>query len=253
VRHPEICLPKDVKETFFFDKNYDKGLPWYKWHFKHKRAGQLVGEVGPTYFDITELPNRVKEVNEDCKILITLRNPVDKARSLYHHKIGYGKLDGNTSFFDAVDQFPRIITSGYYAEHINRWYKVFGEENLFFYFLDDVKERPEELLIEIFGILNVKTSVNFETLNTKINESDTPVNKYLARYTADLANYLRSLRLYKLVEFGKYIGLKRMYKGKGELPELKRDDVERLHEIFEEHIQFVERKLNVNLNDWRYF
>lgn len=45
LKEPGVCFPLEVKEIFFFDKFYNKGLGWYMCHFKHCQAESRKGEV----------------------------------------------------------------------------------------------------------------------------------------------------------------------------------------------------------------
>ena len=46
---PQICFPSQMKETFFFDRYYEKGLHWYARHFKLCRKNDKIGEVAPKF------------------------------------------------------------------------------------------------------------------------------------------------------------------------------------------------------------
>ena len=93
--HPGLCLPSNVKETMFFDRHHGKGLSWYADHFKHRLAGQLCGEEGPTYFQVPQAPERIKEANPQCRIIITIRDPVSRTLSGYRHHLSKGRVSGS--------------------------------------------------------------------------------------------------------------------------------------------------------------
>lgn len=89
-RHPKICVPEAVKETMFFDRYYERGLDWYRQYYREAGTDQLCGEVAPTYFDVPEVPARTQDISSGCTIFITLRNPVERARSLFLHNLKKG-------------------------------------------------------------------------------------------------------------------------------------------------------------------
>ena len=45
----EVSLP-GVKETRFFDRNFEKGWGWYRAQFDSGHAHDMAGEIAPTYF-----------------------------------------------------------------------------------------------------------------------------------------------------------------------------------------------------------
>ena len=78
-----VCLPDKVKETFFFDKHFDKGVQWYLEQFPQDRSGDLMIEVAPTYFFSDAVPDRIVETIPEAQIVVSLRDPVRRAVSHY--------------------------------------------------------------------------------------------------------------------------------------------------------------------------
>ena len=57
--HPTISVPVTVKETYYFSKNYYKGIGWYAKQHAANSETVVMGEVSPTYFDSEEVANRI--------------------------------------------------------------------------------------------------------------------------------------------------------------------------------------------------
>src|SRR5271154_5339240 len=72
-----LGLPKGIKETQFFIWNYHLGLDWYRWHFRNCPPHLPVMEIAPTYFDSPQARERLKSHIPDCKIICTVRDPVE--------------------------------------------------------------------------------------------------------------------------------------------------------------------------------
>ena len=83
-------LSHPTKETRFFDKYFDRGLPWYRSHYKRANHGRAVGEVAPTYFASAKARERIAQVIPLAKIVCTFRDPVERVLSLYRLKRAYG-------------------------------------------------------------------------------------------------------------------------------------------------------------------
>ena len=86
-QHPDIWLP-DEKELHFFDLNWHAGPSWYRGMFTDD--GRVVGEATPIYLFYPNVDDWVHEVAPDCKFIVLLRDPVDRAYSHYHHALRTG-------------------------------------------------------------------------------------------------------------------------------------------------------------------
>lgn len=72
----------------------------------------------------------------------------------------------------------------------------------------------------------------------------------LAKIATKIAIYLRSNRWHRVVEWGKKLGLRRVYEGRNTLPGLTREEIAKLLDIYKEDVIFVEKLTNRNLSDW---
>ena len=155
--HPEINIP-DIKEINYFSdinsKNYYKGLEWYKTFFDVNKRCSAVGEITPEYLVDPLSPERIKSTLGDIKIIIILRNPVERAFSSY----GKGMRENNwhCSFTEFVEKnMDYCIDRGRYYEQINRYYDFFSEKNILIMLYSDIKKAPEAFLRDVFCFLNV--------------------------------------------------------------------------------------------------
>lgn len=249
--HSQLCLPQDVKETMFFDQHYEQGLSWYADYFSHCSCDgqQRRGEIAPTYFDIPVVPSRIQQINPNCKILINLRNPINRALSGYHHHLGKGRVSG--SFSEAVSQMPRIVEAGRYAQHVSRWLDQFGADQVTFVLLDDIESCPEIVLRQIYQFLAVSEIPMPQIGKEKFGAATMPKFPWLAKVAAESATWLRRKRWHKLAEFGKALGLKKVYTGGKHLPTLSHPEQLKLIEEYEPDIAFVEKLVGRDLSAWR--
>jgi hypothetical protein len=105
-QHPQVN-PPFRKEIKFFDIHYTKGLGWYRAHFPMKikmKDGMVTGEATPYYLFHPLAANRMATLIPDAKLIIMLRNPVDRTYSHYSHikRVGREPL----SFEDALAAEP---------------------------------------------------------------------------------------------------------------------------------------------------
>jgi sulfotransferase family protein len=116
VQHPNLAHAL-TKEIRFFDLNYQRGMAWYRSRFpsrRHREAVRrrrgldlVVGEASPDYLFHPHAPVRVARDLPDVKLIVLLRDPVDRAFSHYWHqfKRGHEQL----SFPEAVAAEPRRL------------------------------------------------------------------------------------------------------------------------------------------------
>lgn len=91
--HPDVgpLFPgvANIKGIHFFDSKFRKGTAWYRSHFPTRLTRSLarrriVGEASPYYLASPSAPRRASELVPNTKLIVLLRNPVERAYS--HHK-----------------------------------------------------------------------------------------------------------------------------------------------------------------------
>lgn len=218
-QHP--CIrPATRKEIHFFDDHYHLGIDWYCSHFYPVKLfrGLLTGEASPYYFFHPAVPGRVWETFPAIKLLLLLRNPVDRAYSHYHHNIR--RKREVRSFEEAVAQEPRLLEGvdetwlhhpknrsedhkhysylahGVYIDQLKRWTSFFHRKHFLIIKSEHFFHQSESVLEEIFNFLGVKmekislsrhpdinryTPMNPET-RKKLIEYFQPFNQQLYRF-----------------------------------------------------------------------
>lgn len=244
----EVTLPDAAKETFFFDENYEKGLAWYRSHFPRECAG-LVGEIGPSYFDVPEASARIKSLNPECRIVVTLRDPAERAFSLFLHHLKKGRVPANLR--EACKRMPRLLSSGQFQEHIPRWVDAFGSDRVRILRYEDIEINSQAWLRSVAMFLGLGDGFTDGAIEGRFNASSLPRFPWLAQHAARLVTKLKSHRLHTVVELGKRLGLKKIYSGASTMPTLAARDREWLIEQHTKAINYCERDLRWNVADWR--
>jgi len=248
--HPQLCFPKGVKETMFFDQRYNKGLNWYGAHFRHCQEQQKCGEIAPTYFHIEAIPERIYELNPQCKIIINLRHPLERILSVYRHYVSLGVVQSN--FDEAVKTYPHLINAGHYSTYIPHWLNQFGSQQIYFILLEDIQSRPAHVLEYLEKFLGITHTPLEHLSHAKVNATTLPKFPLLAKGLTQIAHFLRGNRLHCIVELGKRLGLRKVYRG-GEhnMPTLTREQQSYLLELYEPDTVYVENLLGRSLPQWR--
>src|SRR5258708_35856410 len=92
--HPEIHVAPQKEVNFFEqDANFERGPDWYRAQFLRARSGQRVGEATPAYMMVPRAAERMAALIPDARLIAILRNPVDRAYSLYWFTHNWGADD----------------------------------------------------------------------------------------------------------------------------------------------------------------
>lgn len=248
-RHPDLCFPRSVKETQFFDVRYGEGFGWYRAQFAQPRPGQRGAEIGATYFDVPEVPTRVAAHAPGCRIVVTLRDPVARTYSLFLHHLKKGRLRGD--FARALAEYPRLVDGSRYAGHLERWREVFGPGGVRVVLLDDIERDPAGVLTDIQRFAGVRVVAPPRAAFERINGASLPAHRGLARAATRAATRLRAAGLHGPVTMARRLGLHRIYGGR-EVPPLPAAVRRRLLDELEPDIAYVERLLERPLPAWRH-
>jgi hypothetical protein len=63
----------------------------------------VTGEASPYYFAHPSAPRRISEIVPSARLVLLLRNPVDRAYSHYHHEVRKGR-ETSSSLEEAIDR-----------------------------------------------------------------------------------------------------------------------------------------------------
>lgn len=93
VQHPDV-LPPFGKELHYFDLHYRRGVRWYRSRFPYAhrlRQGALTLDASPYYLFHPQVPHRAAELLPSARLIVLLRNPVERALSHHQHEVRGGR------------------------------------------------------------------------------------------------------------------------------------------------------------------
>ncbi|XP_023672294.1 heparan sulfate glucosamine 3-O-sulfotransferase 2 isoform X1 [Paramormyrops kingsleyae] len=135
--HPDVRAVGT--EPHFFDRNYDRGLDWYRGLMPRTLDSQITMEKTPSYFVTLEAPRRISSMSRDTKLIVVVRNPVTRAISDYTQTLS--KKPDIPSFEDlafknrslgTVDTSWNAIRIGLYTLHLENWLQYFRLSQMHF-------------------------------------------------------------------------------------------------------------------------
>jgi Sulfotransferase domain len=248
-----VGLPEGVKETDFFVWQYDKGLEWYAAHFRNCPPGRPVGEFSPNYFGGVQTRERVAKDIPDCKIICTLRDPVERTYSHYR-KMREGEYFSG-SFEECLKKRPNVVEWSKYASHLQAWRKLFGAENVLVLIQDDLKSNAQDYLDQVCDFIQVPRIqvANSASQDRMINAVPSlPRNKRIARAARIIRDRLQKQGDYRAVNLLKGTALRNFLFGGGPAFEpLGAETGARLREFFRPDVEALEAILGRDLSPWK--
>lgn len=250
--HPQIALPREVKETFFFDEFHNRGEEWYSDLFPPAAPTRMRGEVAPTYFSDERAIARIKQYNPDARILVNIRDPIARTYSHVLHEFAKGRLGDEPRY--ALEKYPDIAQSGRYSHFVPLWLEAFSEHRVLFVTQAQIANEPQAVLDTVVGFLGVERVSLDSALTGRFGSRIVPRFPGLAAVAAKAARGLRSRNLHFAVEVGKKLGLRKLYTG-GEHRQHAPDMAvfEALLKIHREDIDFLESRFGVDVQRWKEF
>lgn len=219
-QHPAIWAPPEIKDYHFFsdDVLYSKGIQHIDSFYNRKNVSiNIHAAVNYLYFH-EKTAKRIYDYNPDAKIIICLRNPVERAISAY--KYMYRVLRETNDFETAInkelnDQLsePELddktyISHGQYVNQINTYLSYFGKPQIYFVFFEELvnKSTQKQVMQNMLRFFDIEK--NFEFRYTHKNVSNKPRFRWLNYFLRKnntinfkwLLPYKIRKRLYRMVE-----------------------------------------------------
>jgi Sulfotransferase domain len=246
-------LPRDTKETRFFDSFYDKGIAWYRDYFTDCPADRLVGEVAPTYFPKPEVRERIARELPNCRIICTLRDPVERAYSTYRVFVREGET--RLGFEEEVMRpDSRIRESNRYAFHLRGWQETFGAANVATFFYEDLETDEQAYVDSICDFLAVPRVDLSEVRQFLVRNSvrRAPRSVRVAGWAHDFRIWLKSNRADPVVNAFDRWGIWRLFnQGKREFPPLDPEVEARMRNLFRSEVEALEELLGRDFSAWK--
>jgi len=151
-----VSLPVTMKETRFFDRNFARGVEWYRAQFDPTSPHKTAGEIAPTYFYETEARERIAELIPQAKIVCSFRDPVERLYSFYKFKLAFAYFRGS---FEEFLRDAEVMESARYAFHLREWHRIFGRSNVMVLLYQDLKADPQDYIRRICSFIGVSTPV----------------------------------------------------------------------------------------------
>lgn len=186
-RHPQLYLCRPKEPGFFSrDERYARGIDSYRALFAPATPEQRCGEAStcytrwPHYADVAP---RIAEHVPDARFLFIMRDPVARAYSHYRHLCEEWAAAGKElpGFAEALELAPEIVDASLYRAQLERFLPHFPRERFHLLTLEELKQRPSEVLAAVEDFLGVPHADLVGDSQTRRNEAGTAIARKTMR------------------------------------------------------------------------
>ena len=176
-QHPSLSKSA-YDELGFFDVNFHLGLNWYrslfpsvftKFRIKSKTNFFMTYDVTPSYIRRPWIAKRIKKLFPKSKLIIVLRNPVDRTYSHYHLHRKFGEtrtfeefvkneiddvsnwnIESKDDNYFATNVEKSKLARGFYIEQIPIWFDLFSKDQILIISSEDLSSDTKNVMNKIF-------------------------------------------------------------------------------------------------------
>ena len=164
-RHPQAFLP-EVKEPGFFVEEiaWRYGLEWYERLFAPAGDALARGEASATYAmypALAGVPERIASVVPEVKIVYLMRDPIERMRSAYVHRLDRG--DERRPIREALLFDATYVNVSRYALQIGKYLEWFPREQLLLLTSEDLRHRREETMARVCRFVGIDPGVALDS------------------------------------------------------------------------------------------
>ncbi len=146
--HPGVAFSA-VKELEFFDRRFDRGLPWYLEQLPSDPGDRCVVEATPTYLSDPDAPGRMAHALPHARFVAVLREPVARAWSQYWFfvQLGLERRSWAQALAQEIAGRPEALDIGYlwrgrYGAQLTHWDALVAQERRHVLLTDDLASDP---------------------------------------------------------------------------------------------------------------
>ncbi|HTR61041.1 MAG TPA: sulfotransferase [Candidatus Binataceae bacterium] len=247
-----VDLPRDIKETKFFERYHSRGVEWYASLFKHCKGDRPIAEICP-YLAGPRAPEWIAEIIPNCKFIVTLRDPVDRMYS--HYKMMRGYAFTRLPVEEALQKDRFLAQGSLYARNLERWFSFFPRDRFLVTLYDDLRRRPQAYLDSITDFVGAGriSLAGRSDRREVINSFDrAPRNFKIAQNARHLRIMLRERDWNRTATLLARLGVWSWCAGGGEkFPPLSAEQDAHFRAMYLPEIEELERLLGFDLSGWK--
>lgn len=205
--HPEIHMPLE-KEVPIFDREDIDPAAWEKYRARYlapRHGEKIVGTATPQYMCDYRIPARIAEYAPNAKIVMLLRDPVERAVS--HYKMLAGRGEERRSFDEAIAEqllpenlerererkYGEVLRAGEHTAYVSRGeykrmadlYRAHFSGAVMLVCTEALRDRRKETVQEVLRFLGADADILPRTLAGVYHASDAGLALRIKRWVAE--------------------------------------------------------------------
>jgi hypothetical protein len=228
--------------------------------FADRDQAKMAGESSVSYLYVPGTAERIFEFNPEMKIIVSLRNPIERAYSSFYYAKSYGiepsptLREGLEAEADRIRRNGQLLLRyrdlGLYASQLKRYYNVFPRDQIKVIIYDDFVEDAMQVVCDLYDFIGVASDiqpdVNLRVNMTKAPDDTNPLHRLISGENAARSAVRKLLPMnarQKLRVMVRNFMFKRP-------PPMSRELGQHLKGVFREEIEQLQELLGRDLSAW---
>lgn len=255
IKEPNFFSCEEIREqNLYYEIDCVDNLHDYGELFIDVLGEKAIGEASVSYMFYPQVARKIKENVPDAKIIIMLRNPVQRGFSHYlmDKRLGYVDLPFKDVVYKQIKHplidlyYQQYVELGLYCEQVERYLKIWGENRVKIVLLSDFQSKTKDTLFQVCDFLGINNSFLFD-VSERHNMYIQPKMKCLSSVYASsimrkTANFFLPLRVQKTIK-------KRLFTPT-QKPSMDEDTSRYLLNFYKKDIMNLQTLLKINLEAW---
>ena len=272
--HPEIFMPEQKELHFFTFKILSKlkngpkdelvketqinSSEKYLSYFQNVKKEIAIGDASPSYINYPSEFLKIKKYLNDPKVIIILRDPINRAYSNYLHLKREHRE--TMSFEDAIGAEDERIKNKYsdfwYYKFNSTYYQKIVKakttfSNVLILTIEELDKDPIITMKKVYKFLGVNNNFSFKTISEKFNVGGNYKKNFATKIIFQPSKFKNRIkRLVQPTSFLKIILMRitSIFKSKPE--KIDQNLIEELKNYFKDDVENL-KKLDVNISNWK--
>lgn len=254
-QHPNVFMPHGKELVYFSSETrFSFGREWYLSNFSEAGKTKAVGEFSVPYLSGgAKVASRIFSLNPDIKLIVILRNPVERAFSHYRWLKQFGKIAPGITFLDAMKQYSVLIDCSLYGAKLEEFLDYFDRSQFFITTYDSIKENPLKVLEDTYSFVGVDQKFIPSVLHKRIGKTISPRSRLLEDLRIQTHKFLRRNRLMYFVSLSKKWGLSSFYRKVNDAKtslHLDEKEYSKAFAIFRDDLAQLSKKFDIVPKSW---
>ncbi len=205
---PEVFMANNNSiegEPHFFDYKWERGIDWYQSLFETDKG--IIGEKTPNYLSYYDAHSRMHSVVPQAKLIILLRNPIDRAYSAWNHfnqipqkssLWGWEISDFETAIFERDNEVhQRLLFNGRYIDHIRHLLNYYSRNQMHFVISERLRANPHQEFEKVLNFIGANPyEIDFENTHERsyespmLDETRNKLSNFFEKYNQRLSDFL---------------------------------------------------------------